>query len=259
MTVNPSARKNIVRRFLRLWFHLYELKIHGLKNIPYGVPKIGLINHQNFLDSQVCGLYLDGIALGKKDLWDGILGKLIVGPWLDSLGGVPFDRFAPTPSAAKQIFKTLNDGGYVGYAPEATRFFGCVGYLYLDLLMISKERVPNAEILLVGTHYSHPIPRLNERLGEGVPFPGTKIEFWFETLQQYWNTNEKLRDVVNDQECLDILIGGGEPLKEMRDKKEAKLESRVQWLIGNSLAMLSGNDIPYNPEKSFEKKYGLIE
>lgn len=108
----------IARAGLRAY---WDVRIHGVDEIPATGPVIFASNHVGWLDGPLLAVLSPRPvhALTKQEMFDGLLGS-----FLDRAGQIPLNRFGADPSAIKSCLRVLEDGGAVGIFPEGTRGAG---------------------------------------------------------------------------------------------------------------------------------------
>lgn len=103
----------IATSLLKLYFILfYRMKISGLENIPPGGVVIAA-NHTSYFDPAIIGAAFPGQVyyLAKKDLFEGLFGKLIY-----ALGAYPVGS-----DAIKTAARLLKEGYKIVIFPEGSR------------------------------------------------------------------------------------------------------------------------------------------
>ncbi|OQB28693.1 MAG: 2-acyl-glycerophospho-ethanolamine acyltransferase [Chloroflexi bacterium ADurb.Bin180] len=93
--------------------------ISGVERVPRKGPVLVVINHISFVDPFLLYITLPRpiSALGKVELWDHLITRLIAEAW----GTIPLHRGEMDLNAIKLAVGVLRDGGALGVAPEGTR------------------------------------------------------------------------------------------------------------------------------------------
>ncbi|WP_107706283.1 lysophospholipid acyltransferase family protein [Nocardioides allogilvus] len=99
----------------------WDLRVHGIDNVPAGGPVIFASNHAGWLDGPLLAIMAPRPvhALTKQEMFVGKLGRFLRGA-----GQIPLNRFSADPSAIKACLRVLQDGGAIGIFPEGTRGSG---------------------------------------------------------------------------------------------------------------------------------------
>jgi 1-acyl-sn-glycerol-3-phosphate acyltransferase len=122
---NHALREPKMRWFrLARWFckifcmAFFRLRPAGLENVPDQGALVLICNHQSFLDSVLCGIFVKRplYFLARDSLFRGFFGRLIA-----SVNTIPVKRGAADLSAMKTIISKLKEGSGVCLFPEATR------------------------------------------------------------------------------------------------------------------------------------------
>jgi 1-acyl-sn-glycerol-3-phosphate acyltransferase len=96
----------------------YDVRQHGLANVPRRGPAIIASNHIGLLDGPLLAAFSPRPVhvLTKKEMFEGHTGV-----FLRAVGQIPLSRHDVDPSAVKDCVKVLRDGGLVGIYPEGRR------------------------------------------------------------------------------------------------------------------------------------------
>jgi 1-acyl-sn-glycerol-3-phosphate acyltransferase len=106
-----------IRILLRI---LYRLDDSELDRIPLTGPGILITNHTTNFEGPVYYALLDPrekTALGKRELWKNPITRFLMQVW----GVIPLDRRGADRAALRKAHQVLNEGQFLGVAPEGTR------------------------------------------------------------------------------------------------------------------------------------------
>ncbi len=137
----PAGRAVLRRR--------YDVRLHGVENVPRSGPLILAGNHVGVLDGPLMAIFspLPVHALTKREMFVGRTGR-----FLHRTGQIPLDRFSVDPRAIRISLRVLRDGHAVGVFPEGTRGDGELhrfhhGAAYLALV----SGAPLVPVIFIGT------------------------------------------------------------------------------------------------------------
>lgn len=174
---------------------LTRIKVTGLKNVPSEGGAILAINHLSRLDSPLVFMIL------KQDNVTGLIAdNYQSNPFLrwiiEAVDGIWINREQVDLQALRQAQKYLENGGYLGVAPEGTRsdhgalIKAKIGTAYLA----DRARVPVIPVAITGTEkISQKLarlqrPRLTVEFGQPIHFSPLKPDNRNKTLEK--NTDE---------------------------------------------------------------------
>ena len=148
----------LARRIGALVFRLaLSVRVTGRTGIPRSGPVLLLGNHEGVLDGPLVEAFAGRSvrALGKADLFHGIVGRL-----LRLIGQIPVHRGRPDRVALREASRVLADGGALAIFPEGTRGSGKAeeiqhGAAYV-LLRCGRDQVPVVPVRVVGTERAMP-------------------------------------------------------------------------------------------------------
>ena len=175
----------------------FQVRIHGLENIPPVGGAIVAINHASYFDPPLVGGQILRVrpfkAIGKKEIFN----VPILSGYLRSLGSIPVNRGQADHGAMRMTLEFLKSGEILLMAPEGTR--GTSG----------KPRTPKRGISFLAHHSGVPI--IPTRI-EGTAWPPKRGGMWvrfgkplyfdaseIETLgvrEAYQNFSQRLMDHI---------------------------------------------------------------
>lgn len=99
----------------------YDVRLHGVENVPASGPVILAGNHIGLLDGPLLAAFAPRPvhALAKRELFAGP-----GAPLLRAAGQIPVDRFHPDTAAVRTCLAVLQRGAVVGIYPEGLRGAG---------------------------------------------------------------------------------------------------------------------------------------
>ena len=113
--------ERIVNIVLRGVFHaVCRLDIADLRKLPRRGPAILMANHTTNIEGPAYYLFIQprpATALGKRELWDNPFTRFFMDLW----GIIPVARGQVDRRALRAAFRALDDGKFLGIAPEGTR------------------------------------------------------------------------------------------------------------------------------------------
>jgi len=136
--------ERVVNIVLRAVFRaVCRMDVSDLQKLPRRGPAILMSNHTTNIEGPAYYLFIQprpATALGKRELWDNPVTRFFMNLW----GIIPVSRGQVDRTALRAAFRALDDGKYLGIAPEGTR--SATGVLRSAqpgiAMLASKRRVP---------------------------------------------------------------------------------------------------------------------
>lgn len=167
----PRARKNRIRR-TPIWIFIqalcriinsvfFDLKTHGVYNVPKTGGVLLVSNHQSYLDPIILSSGLDRTLsyLAKSELFRNRFFAWLIG----SLNAFPVQQGSGDVGAVKEAINRLQEGHLLNIYPEGSRTEnGEIGSLEPGVaLVIRRAKVPVVPVAITGSYESWPKSKKN--------------------------------------------------------------------------------------------------
>ncbi len=191
-----KTSERLVNALFRILFRIFfRINLEALEQVPVDGPMIIILNHPSIFEGPMLYVFLKPrrlIALAKKQLWERKFAGWLMRLWQ----AVPVDHLIIDRSSLQRCFDVLDNGMFLGLAPEGTRtndpnlHQGKTGAAYIAI----KKRVPILPLVTIGfDKFAHNVKRLRRTTVQ------IKVGEPFEIIIPDGNLTQKLRQELADE------------------------------------------------------------